>query len=69
MWKFIKSISSVQFKIFSFTQLQFAYRSEFEYDLELKFDHNCNSLMSQWYFFKITNTKKKFVITFTSQRY
>jgi Cytosolic carboxypeptidase N-terminal domain len=34
-------------------------RSEFEYDLELKFDHNSTNQYSQWFYFKVTNTKRK----------
>ena len=32
---------------------------DYEYDLELKFDHNTTSMYSQWFFFKITNTRKR----------
>lgn len=32
--------------------------------MELKFDHNSNSQMSQWFYFKVSNTKKRSVYRF-----
>ena len=33
--------------------------TEFEYDLEVKFDHGSSqTLLSQWFYFKISNTKR-----------
>ena len=41
-----------------------AYRNEQEYDLELKFDHNCPGVYSQWFYFKVSNTRRKQVYKF-----
>jgi hypothetical protein len=43
----------------NFNHFKYVFSGEFEYDLELKFDHNCPNQYSQWFFFKITNTKRK----------
>jgi cytosolic carboxypeptidase protein 2/3 len=32
--------------------------AEFEYDLELKPDHGASTLLTQWYFFKVSNTRR-----------
>ena len=32
--------------------------SEFEYDLDLKFDHGSPSQLSQWFYFRLSNTRK-----------
>jgi len=32
--------------------------AEFEYDLELKFDHGCSVPQSQWFYFSVTNTRR-----------
>lgn len=38
---------------------------EFEYDLELKFDHGCTAQqLSQWFYFRVGNTKRGQVYRF-----
>jgi hypothetical protein len=32
--------------------------------LELKFDHNCPGVYSQWFFFKVSNTRRKQIYKF-----
>jgi hypothetical protein len=32
--------------------------ADFEYDLDLKFDHGCSVPLSQWFYFRVTNTRK-----------
>jgi len=32
--------------------------SEFEYDLELKQDHGATVIQTQWYYFRVTSTRK-----------
>lgn len=32
--------------------------SEFEYDLEMKFDHGCPGQLTQWFYFRVANTKE-----------
>ena len=32
--------------------------SEFEYDCELKYDHGCAAQQTQWYYFRVTNTRR-----------
>jgi hypothetical protein len=32
--------------------------SEFEYDLELKQDHGATVMLTQWFYFRVTNTRK-----------
>ena len=37
---------------------------EFEYDLELKFDYGAPAQLSQWFFFRVANTRKNIVYKF-----
>jgi Cytosolic carboxypeptidase N-terminal domain len=37
---------------------------EYEYDLELKFDHGCPQQYSQWFYFKVSNTRRKQIYKF-----
>lgn len=38
--------------------------SEFEYDLDLKFDHGTPQQLSQWFYFRVSNTRKNQVYKF-----
>lgn len=37
---------------------------ENEYDIELKFDHGCPQQYSQWFYFKVSNTRRKTIYKF-----
>ena len=38
--------------------------NEFEYDLELKQDHGASVVLTQWFYFRVTNTKKNQIYKF-----